>query len=528
MGLAVPSPCWSDVACLSAVLPLLLAILLLPSRPLPTEKHLHIVLDGLMLMVGAITVIWYFLLGPSILQGAATVTAQIFSLAYPLEVLFLVFCLLLLVLRTNDQSIRPVILLLSLGLITLALSYSIFSYQRLYNLFHPGEPLEVGWVLGYLLIALAARALLVRMSPRGSSKNASSILTFLQSEVEQKVTPPRLWQLLLPYLLVPPIILLLVGFSYLGDNRALQPGVFLGAITLVGLLVIRQVSTMQVTVAQSKTLYLMQRDLRQTNEALKLANGQLEHQARRLKQDNEQLASLNQLRDQFVANVSHELRTPLTLIDGYLELLSEYQGQIDETMQATFLRHAKEGSQELLLLVNSILDALRITTEIEPAHLEDVPLWKVVHQVCEQFPPQREQEARLQVELPACLVVKADQRYLCQILRNLISNALKYSPTETCITIGAQMVKCTEHSRVCIWVQDAGPGIPPEDQVLLFQKFTRLKRDLLGPVRGTGLGLYMCKQLVEAMKGEIWVESSGNKGEGSRFCFTLSTNLNAL
>jgi len=73
------------------------------------------------------------------------------------------------------------------------------------------------------------------------------------------------------------------------------------------------------------------------------------------------------------------------------------------------------------------------------------------------------------------------------------------------------------------YVQDEGPGIPSEEQPLLFQKFVRLKRDLAGPIQGTGLGLYMCKQLVEAMNGTIRVESSGNKGEGSRFCLTLVT-----
>ena len=76
-------------------------------------------------------------------------------------------------------------------------------------------------------------------------------------------------------------------------------------------------------------------------------------------------------------------------------------------------------------------------------------------------------------------------------------------------------------SPVCLSVQDAGPGIPAEELPLLFEKFVRLKRDLAGSTRGTGLGLYICKQLVEAMGGRIWVESSGHLGEGSRFCVTL-------
>ncbi len=74
---------------------------------------------------------------------------------------------------------------------------------------------------------------------------------------------------------------------------------------------------------------------------------------------------------------------------------------------------------------------------------------------------------------------------------------------------------------MCLSVQDAGPGIPPEELPLLFEKLVRLKRDLAGPTRGTGLGLYICKQLVEEMGGRIWVESSGRMGEGSRFCMTL-------
>jgi len=524
MHLVVPTSSWCDLACLSGSLPLLLAILLLPSQPLSTEKRFHIVLDGLMIMVGAITFSWYFILGPSIMQGATTMIARIVSIAYPLEVLFLVFCLLLLVLRTNDHTIRPVVILLSLGLAVLAVTYSIFGYERLHDTYRPGELLEAGWLLGYLLLGLAARTMLVIMRSTGLHSNAPSVLVFPHLEAERSFAPPLLWRSMLPYLLIPPVVLLLLGTFYVADNDAMQPGVFLGAITLVGLLTIRQFFTVQAMAAQNNKLCLMQQDLHATNDALKLANGQLEHQTWQLEQANEQLSHLNQLRDQFVANINHELRTPLTLIDGYLELLSDYQGRMDETMQATFIKHAREGSQELLLLVNNILDTFRISTEVEPARLEPVALCQLVHEVCEQFPPQGEQGSRLQVELPDSLIVKADLRYLRQTLRNLLSNALKYSPPETCVSIGAQIIDHADTSRICIYVQDAGPGIPPEEQALLFQKFVRLQRDLSGPIRGTGLGLYMCKQLVEAMNGEIWIESSGNQGEGSRFCFTLNAD----
>jgi signal transduction histidine kinase len=507
-GLAWLAPSWFDLACMSAHLLLLLAILLLPSQPLPTEKRLQVALDGLMIMVGVITFSWYFILGPTILKGATTLAGRITNTAYPLTVLLQIFCLLLLTLRTRDQTMRPTVLILSLALAILALTDSIFAYQMLHNLYTPGEVLDTGWAASDLLIGLTART--IYLSLRSTSLPP-------QQGSDTALSSPLLWHSLLPYLLIPPVILLMAFISYMGENSALKPGVSIGAMTLVGLLVLRQIFTIRGAVAQNNELRRMQQDLHKNNHELKQANGQLEQQARQLERAYEQLSHLSKLREQFIANINHELRTPLTQIDGYLDLLSEYQGRLDEATQANFIQHAKEGSQELLLLINTILDALRLESEIRPPRMEDVALSPVVSQVCQQFP----QASRLCMDIPPSLGVKADQQYLRQVLRNLLSNALKYSPAEAAVTIRAQLVDRGGSSVACISVQDAGPGIPPEEQDSLFQKFVRLRRDISGPIRGTGLGLYMCKQLVEAMNGEIWVESSGKEGEGSRFCFTL-------
>jgi len=106
------------------------------------------------------------------------------------------------------------------------------------------------------------------------------------------------------------------------------------------------------------------------------------------------------------------------------------------------------------------------------------------------------------------------------------TQSLKYSPTDTPVVIGAALREISTQDaqttpQVCISVQDAGPGIPPAESPLLFQKFVRLHRDLSGTVRGTGLGLYLSKRFVEAMGGRIWVESTGTAGQGSCFYFTL-------
>lgn len=240
----------------------------------------------------------------------------------------------------------------------------------------------------------------------------------------------------------------------------------------------------------------------------------------------EQQKQLNQFKDEFIMNISHELRTPLTQVYGFLELLLDYHDELDRNQQRNFLSRAKYGCQELMHLVNSILDATRASSGIKPPPLRAISVADVAREVLDSLDPRQQESYSIQLAIPDDLQVKADHQYLRQILRNLLSNAIKYSPKQTTISIEAEPIKqvedgTTKTPRVRICVKDTGPGIPPEEVSQLFQRFARLKRDVSGTVRGTGLGLYVCKQLVEAMHGKIWVESSGVAGEGSRFCFTL-------
>ena len=243
----------------------------------------------------------------------------------------------------------------------------------------------------------------------------------------------------------------------------------------------------------------------------------------------EQQCHLNDLKDQFLLNVNHELRTPLTEINGYLNLLTEYREQIDEETQITFLHHAVHGCEELLHLVNNVLEAIRGDFHEKATLLERLSVDRVVHEVLDLFEPKKRQQYVLKLDIAENIAVQADRQYLRRVLLNLLSNAFKYSPPQSQISISAQLLdtppgassEATEATSVCICVQDSGHGIPPSEIPLLFGKFVRLKRDLVGNVRGTGLGLYISKQMVEAMGGRIWVESSGIAGLGSRFCFTL-------
>ena len=138
----------------------------------------------------------------------------------------------------------------------------------------------------------------------------------------------------------------------------------------------------------------------------------------------------------------------------------------------------------------------------------------------ELFDPLILQEQRqFEVNVSPSVRVWADEIRLKQILRNLLANALRYSPAHTPLAISA--VEEQEEGMVRLKVTDRGWGVPPEKHEAIFERFVRLERDLHGTNRGSGLGLAITRQLVEAMQGTITVESSGISGEGSTFTFTL-------
>jgi len=234
---------------------------------------------------------------------------------------------------------------------------------------------------------------------------------------------------------------------------------------------------------------------------------------------------LNQLKDQFILNVNHELRSPLMALGGWLEVVNLYHQQLDSAMNASYLAKALESYEAIMLLINNVLDVAQVNG-IKPVQMEVCQVVEVVREELEGFDPRQIRDFIMQLDIPEHLFVWANRQYLRRVLCNLLSNAFKYAPTHTSVLVGAMLQESSTQTdvapQVSIFVKDAGPGIPLAEQPFLFEKFVRLKRDLATAVRGCGLGLYISKQLIEIMGGNIWVESSGLEGEGSCFCFTLS------
>jgi signal transduction histidine kinase len=508
---------------------LLIALISLYRRYLTIVKRLRLVFDGFLILTALITFSWYFLLGPIILEGHQSIFAKMVTIAYPLADLILCFYLSQLFFRSTEPALHLVRPLLLWGLLSIIIA-DFFDISHLVQA-HPLWPLlqSLMLCLGYILIALATQAL-HHIIPEKIEQNTRAASLDKQTQVGEVFGPPTrslfLWQSLLPTICVPAVLLFMVIIWSAGGTGPLALGVTIAGIALIVQLVLRQLLVMYETFISNRILQQMQKELHAKNTALTEANSSLEERTEELKRAYEQQRQANELKDQFLLNVNHELRTPLTEMLGYLELLRLHsiQGKLNVAVYDTFLSHALNGSQELLRLVDTILDTLRSEHARQALHLETVLVIAVVQEVVESFDPRKRAPFELHLAIPAELKVPVDRQYLTQVLTNLLSNAFKYSSAQTVIEIGAQKIvtdEPTANEEAQIWVRDYGPGVPPEDIEFLFDKFFRLTRHQTSSIRGTGLGLYVCKKLVEAMDGRIWVESSGVPGEGSRFCFAL-------
>ena len=236
------------------------------------------------------------------------------------------------------------------------------------------------------------------------------------------------------------------------------------------------------------------------------------------------------LKEQFLLTTNHELRTPFMAMYGNLEFLAKLGEQANPEQRARRLHQALKAGETVRKLLNAILDA----SLADPGHfrvqVRPVALAAVVQGVLTQFDPHEIGEPgrvadlsldrSIEVNIPAGLIVQVDEARLRQILANLVSNALKYSEPGMPIAISARIASETP-PLASVSVRDRGLGVPPGEAHQLFQRFARLKRDIGGTIRGTGVGLYLCRVLVEAMGGQIWVESTGLPGDGSTFTFTL-------
>jgi signal transduction histidine kinase len=224
---------------------------------------------------------------------------------------------------------------------------------------------------------------------------------------------------------------------------------------------------------------------------------------------------LMRMNDGFIASVSHELRTPLASIKGFLDLLRNGKVE-DPIIQQEFLTRASQDVDRLIPLVSDLLDTSQIEAGRMQLDLEGVEVGALISEVLESLAGLAGDKVIAMSYAPsqAPLWVRADRRRLRQVLVNLIGNAIKFSKAHRPILVTGKMA----NDLVTVSVIDQGPGIS-EGQQRLFEKYSRIGNPSNHDSHGTGLGLYISKQLIEAHGGHIGVESE--PGKGSTFFFVL-------
>jgi PAS domain S-box-containing protein len=243
------------------------------------------------------------------------------------------------------------------------------------------------------------------------------------------------------------------------------------------------------------------------------AQGQVTHFIG-LQSDITERKEMERMKDELVSTVSHELRTPLASLRGFTELMLKRTFPADK--QREFLRIIHNESLRLTDLINDFLDLQRIEAGRQTYDFEDLALPPLLREAVTVF-SSGDGQHQLLIDAPDSLpLVRVDTARLRQVLTNLLSNAMKFSPQGGAVTIGARV----EGDALKVWVKDQGVGIPSEAQQHLFSKFFRVDNRDTRSIGGTGLGLALVKEIVKAHGGRVWVEST--VGKGSTFFFTLS------
>lgn len=212
------------------------------------------------------------------------------------------------------------------------------------------------------------------------------------------------------------------------------------------------------------------------------------------------------IQDEFISTVSHEMRTPLTSIRGFSQTLLSSWDRIDDENKKKFIKIIEEQSNRLINLVENVLTVSKSNSAslVMKKVYVNASLKSIMPMFAEQYKTHKFDFVP-EKNLPAA---RLDDDKFQQVMTNLIDNAAKYSPERSVVTVKTEL----KNENIIISVKDEGVGIKAEDFGKLFKKFSRIENHLTSTTQGNGLGLYITKQLVESMNGDISLESEEGKG----------------
>ena len=220
-----------------------------------------------------------------------------------------------------------------------------------------------------------------------------------------------------------------------------------------------------------------------------------------------------QLQEDFVSTISHELRTPLGFIKGYSTSLLRKDTSWDQETTQEFLTIIDEEADRLSLLIENVLESARLQSKTLPLRFQPLRLDAVLRDVATRLRA-RYKDLDVNMDLQTTQPIHGDGVRIAQVFDNLFTNAIKYAPGSA-IDVVLRQTK----EKAVVQLRDHGPGIPKESLPLIFERFYRARSE---KATGTGLGLFICKQIIDAHRGKIWAEST--LGQGTTFFIELPMN----
>ena len=437
------------------------------------------ILDSVVIFTAVVLFQWVFFIEPFRHEAFANEWQRLVSMAYPSVDVLLLVGVAQLLLGPGGRTAAYRLLLISVGLWVVADEI----YGLNVNSYNGGDPVDALWLGSYVVWAAAA------LEP--------SMARLAQPDRRRlpRLTSARL-VLLAAALAIGPAISIWEKARH-GRTHAYSIALFSAAIAVLVLL----------------RLAGLVRAVERARQSERVARREAEQAQQLLSYQNEQLVEIDNLKDEFVSSVSHELRTPLTSISGYVELLLE-----DEPSEEKrgYLSIVDRNAQRLLGLVSDLLFTARLQDGRLELERAPVDMNELVTQAVESARPRAESaDVELVIEAEAVPAVLGEDVRLAQLLDNLVSNAIKFTPRggRVCVAL------CLDGGYVRIEVSDTGIGIPEAERVKLFERFFRSQTALERQIQGTGLGLYISRAIVQAHGGRIGVQSSD--GPGTTFIVEL-------
>jgi len=469
---SVPFPSAADIGYLAAVPLLALGVLMFPSAPVRMTARLRTLLDALIIAASLLAVSWVTVLGPMWAADAPALAAQAVSLAYPVADILIATIAFSLLTRTRGRD--PVSMtLLAVALLSLAVADSSFLYVYVTSAgtYQPGNLIDLGWLVGWLLVMVTA---------------ARPMQAQVDAGREERVSLARL---VLPYALLTLAFLTCVTVQLTANQ--LGSFLFVNGIVLVVLVIVRQL----VTLVENRGL---NRRLERMVQELSERESQLEKALSREQTAAERLRAVDAMKDTFLRAVSHDLRNPLTAILGVALTLERTRMELPRDKGMELLGMLVDKAHKLDRLLTDLLDLNRLEQGVLEPNRSPTDLGALVRHLVEEIDHLEGRPVHVEV---GPLVANIDGPKVERIVENLLINTTRHTPAGMPVWIRA-LARGPDLELV---VEDSGPGVPAELAGTIFEPFRQGPSASGDHSPGVGIGLSLVARFAQLHGGRAWV-----------------------